>query len=216
MNHQLSTNSPVTQLLTIVSDLLTASLLFFVCSIPVITIGPSITALYAVMLKMEIGECGGIASTFFKSFRENFKQSFLLSVVLLLVVAFLAIDIYFFSTGILKTPTLLQLIVLVVLLIPACAAGYVFPMVARFEVKTGRALLNALIITMTHLPHSMVMLLINMLPVIILFLSPTFFYQSLILWPVFGFGLQAKMNSKILHRIFKELFPSKHEETTQI
>lgn len=213
MDNQISTQSPVTQLLTNISDILTASLLFFVCSIPIITIGPSITALYAVMLKMENGEYDGIVSSFFKSFRENFKQSLLLSVALLLTTAFLAIDIYFFSAGILNAPVLFQLIVLAVLLIPVSAVGYVFPMVARFEVKTGRTLLNALIITVTHIPHSVAMLLVNMLPVIILILSPTVFYQSLILWPFFGFGLQAKINAKILHRIFKKLFPQKQEET---
>lgn len=211
MDNQRSTQSPVTQLLTIISDILIASVLFCVCSIPIVTIGPSITALYAVMLKMENGEHDGVASSFFKSFRENFKQSLLLSVVLLLVIAFLAVDIYFFLAGILNAPMLLQLIVLVALLIPVCAVEYVFPMIARFEVKTGRTLVNALIITATHIPHSIAMLLINMLPLIILALSPTAFVRTLILWPFFGFGLQAKINSKILHRIFKKLFPQEQE-----
>lgn len=213
MDNQRSTQSPVTQLLTMISDILIASVLFCVCSIPIVTIGPSITALYAVMLKMENGEHDGVASSFFKSFRENFKQSLLLSVVLLLVIAFLAVDIYFFLAGILNAPMLLQLIVLVALLIPVCAVGYVFPMIARFEVKTGRTMVNALIITVTHIPHSVAMLLVNMLPLIILILSPTLFSQTLILWPFFGFGLQAKMNAKILHPIFQKLFPKEQEET---
>ena len=50
MDNQRSTQSPVTQLLTMISDILIASVLFCVCSIPIVTIGPSITALYAVML----------------------------------------------------------------------------------------------------------------------------------------------------------------------
>lgn len=213
MDNQSSSQNPVTQLLTTVSDIFVASVLFFACCIPIVTIGPSATALYAVMLKMENGEHDGVVSSFFKSFRENFKQALLLSVVLLLVVAFLAVDIYFFLAGILNTPVLLQLIVLIALLIPVCAIGYVFPMIARFEVKTGRTLINALIITVTHIPHSVAMLFLNMLPLIILVLSPTVFVRTLILWPFFGFGIQAKINSKILHRIFKKLFPREQEES---
>lgn len=213
MDNQSSSQNPVTQLLTTVSDIFVASVLFFACCIPIVTIGPSATALYAVMLKMENGENDGVVSSFFKSFRENFKQALLISVILLLVVAFLAVDIYFFLSGILNAPMLLQLIIWVALLIPVCAIGYVFPMIARFEVKTRRTLVNALIITVTHIPHSIAMLLVNMLPLIILILSPTLFSQTLILWPFFGFGLQAKMNAKILHPIFQKLFPKEQEET---
>ena len=59
--------------LGVVWDLIVLNLLFLVCCIPVVTIGPAITALHYVTTKMA-GEKDGTpgGGNFFKSFRANF------------------------------------------------------------------------------------------------------------------------------------------------
>ena len=56
-------------------DIVIANLLFILCCIPVITIGPSLTALYHCMMRTVKGNNNGTTKTFFRAFKENFKQS---------------------------------------------------------------------------------------------------------------------------------------------
>lgn len=56
-------------------DIMVLSLLWFVTSLPVITIGASSTALYETIHKSFIEERGYLCSTYFQSFRRNWKQA---------------------------------------------------------------------------------------------------------------------------------------------
>ena len=67
-----------------VGDLLLVNLLFVVCSLPVVTIGASATAMYYVLGRIRRQE-GTVTKDFFRSFRENFRQATLYWGALLLV-----------------------------------------------------------------------------------------------------------------------------------
>ena len=54
----------IVRILTKIFDLILLNILFIVCSLPVITIGASITALYTVLLKMTENEEGYILRGF--------------------------------------------------------------------------------------------------------------------------------------------------------
>ena len=58
-----------------VADLMILNILCIICCIPIITIGASVTAMYYVTLKMTRNEESYIVRSFFKSFKENFKQA---------------------------------------------------------------------------------------------------------------------------------------------
>lgn len=76
-------DSPMMRALGVVWDLIVLNLLFLVCCIPVVTIGPAITALHYVTTKMA-GEKDGtpVVGNFFKSFRANFRQGVLMGILL--------------------------------------------------------------------------------------------------------------------------------------
>ena len=56
-------------------DVLVINFLWIICSIPIVTIGSSTTAMYYVTLKLARDEDGYTIQSFFKSFKENFKQA---------------------------------------------------------------------------------------------------------------------------------------------
>ena len=57
-----------------IADLFILNILRIFCSIPIITIGATTTALYSVNLKLVNNEEGSLIKLFFKSFKENFKK----------------------------------------------------------------------------------------------------------------------------------------------
>ena len=70
------------------------NLLWFVCSLPVVTIGAATTALYYTSLKVIRGEESSLTQQFFHSFRENFKQATVLWLIMAGIGLFLAGDGY--------------------------------------------------------------------------------------------------------------------------
>ena len=65
----------VIRFLNKVADLVVLNLLFVLCSLPIITIGASMTAMIAVSLRsVEYGD-GYVVKSFFHSFKESFKQA---------------------------------------------------------------------------------------------------------------------------------------------
>ena len=77
-------------------DVLIVNLLWIVCSIPIVTIGASTTAMYYVTLRLARDDDGYTFRSFFKSFRENFKQATAIWLIFLTVGLLLACDVYYF------------------------------------------------------------------------------------------------------------------------
>ena len=132
------------------------NLLWFVFSIPLITIGASTTALYYVSLKIVREEEHNITGMFIRSFKENFKQSTVLWLILLAVGIVLGGDYYILlhlrsiSTG---TPavfwTLLLALLIAATIVYVIILMYVFPLIASV-VNTNFAMIKNSFFIGTH------------------------------------------------------------------
>ena len=85
MRSLFDTDGLLMRVLTKIADTVWLNILFLICSIPIFTIGASITALYYVSFKTIKDEEGYITKDFFRSFKENFKQSTIIWIVLLVL-----------------------------------------------------------------------------------------------------------------------------------
>ena len=65
-----------------VADLCILNIICLVCCIPIVTAGASITAMYYVTLKMVRNEEAYIVRSFFKSFKDNFKQATIINLIM--------------------------------------------------------------------------------------------------------------------------------------
>ena len=65
-----------------VADLIMLNVVFLICCLPIVTIGASLTALHYVTLKMARNEESYIIRSFFKSFKQNFKQATVINLII--------------------------------------------------------------------------------------------------------------------------------------
>ena len=79
-----SYESRFSQLLMKLSCSCLLNILWFICSLPIFTIGASTTALYYACLKVIRDEESHAWELFFRSFKENFKQATQLWLILLI------------------------------------------------------------------------------------------------------------------------------------
>lgn len=155
-----SYDSPFSRFLYFVADIVTLHFLWILYSLPIITIGASTTALYySCMKRIRTGE-GYVTQNFRKSFRQNFKQSTILWIVLVLVGLVFSIDIRF-SMALDNTMGRVMLVSCSVFLIPfVLLALYIFPVQAKFENNIFNNVKNALLMSIRHFFCSLLLLVI--------------------------------------------------------
>jgi uncharacterized membrane protein YesL len=153
MRSLLNPESPAMRFLTKIGYTIILNLLWFLCSLPLFTIGASTTALYAVMQKLVRNEESGIASAFFTAFRQNFKQATKIWLVLLAALFFLGFDGYILLH--LRNLNAFWTILTAVWFVLAAACVivllYVFPLTARFNNTTFAMIRNSLMTGMHFL-----------------------------------------------------------------
>lgn len=185
-------------------DIILANLLFIACSLPVITIGPSFTALYHCMLRTVKGNRAGTVKTFLKAFRENFVQSLVVWLGILVTIIILSLNIRFLQ----HMPAAAFGIVLLYLSYGMCVLAaifflYIFPVIAAFRGTIRNHFRNAILFAFMHFPSTVLIALISLLPMFMtvqdLQLAPLYVFC----WASFGFGLTAYINSTMFYRMFR-------------
>ena len=121
-----------------VIDCVWVSILWFVCSLPIFTIGASTTALYYTANKCLRNDRGYTTSEFFGAFKSNFKQATIVWLIMLLVYAILGFDYYvmkqFADAG--EKIGQLYIVFFVFGVIVSMWWFYIFPYMARFSNTT--------------------------------------------------------------------------------
>lgn len=201
-------DSPLMRFLTKIADLMVLNILFCITSIPLITIGASWTALYSVTLKMVRDEEGSVSRSYFRSFRQNFRQATLLWLGVLVVLALLVLDIRVLNGMAGGTaPGLLRVGVEILALLGIMVLRYLFPSLARFEASLADTLKNACMMALAHLPKTALMTAAAVGAVWITLINNTTIAVGLMVWPLIGFSLMAFGNSGILRKIFDNYVP---------
>lgn len=201
-------DSPLMRFLTKIADLMVLNILFCITSIPLITIGASWTALYSVTLKMVRDEEGSVSRSYFRSFRQNFRQATLLWLGVLVVLALLVLDIRVLNGMAEGTaPGLLRVGVEILALLGIMVLQYLFPPLARFEASLADTLKNACMMALAHLPKTALMTAAAVGAVWITLINNTTIAVGLMVWPLIGFALMAFGNSGILRKIFDSYVP---------
>src|SRR5690606_11781225 len=95
MNRFISLESPFIQFLSRIIDLVILNFLFILFSLPIFTIGSSISALYTVSLKLIQNKDPYIFKEFITAFKRNFKEATIIWIIMLVSGILLILDIKF-------------------------------------------------------------------------------------------------------------------------
>lgn len=123
----------VTRFLGKVADFMFLNLLWIVCSIPIITIGASTTAMYSVMLKLVKNEEGYIVKGFLKAFKENFRQSTLMWLLYLVFGIVIVVDFMLLRMMSPSIRTVMQVFLIFMTILLISMGIYGFALQARYE-----------------------------------------------------------------------------------
>jgi len=218
-------NSPLMQALSRLADMVFLSFIWFVCCLPVITIGPSTAAMCFVAMKLARKEDIRVIQTFFKSFKVNFKQGIILTLIFLIVGAILVLDLIYIANPELGNGagiSLLQGGFMAMSIWALCIMFYTFPLQAQFYNPIRITLKNAAVLAIQKLWNTIVVFFLNLLPVILIWgsikmtNSLELFVRTAPIWVLVAPGVLAVLCGKRFVKIFDPyLNPKEEKEETE-
>ena len=195
-------NSPWVQRFAMLTNLVCLNILWLVCCIPVITAGAATSALYHTVFLYHNKEDDAVLRPFFRAFRTNFKQSTLLFLPLLAALVLVVFDlVYLASYG--KGTAVLFLLILVILLLMGMLI-HLFPLIARFDMNAKALLRTAFSLTALHLPGTLTVIALLVLPVVLLLFFPDWFLRFGAAWAGVWFSAIAYFFGKFLLKIWNK------------
>ena len=203
-----STENPVWRAMDRMGDLMILNVLFIFFSLPIFTIGASLTALYTMTFKLLDETEGNLFKNFVKAFKNNFKQATVIWLVALAAGLFLAYDasLSYVSTSIVAK--ILMGVVILVAIVYAMWFSWVFPVQAKFDNPVKVNMKNAALMMVIHMfPTTLLITVLNVVPLLLLWFQTSLFFWMLPFVVLLMFAFIAYNNSKQLKKAFADYIP---------
>ena len=204
MDRLFRADSPIMIALSKAADWVVLNIFTVLLSIPIITLGAAVTALYDAMGRLQRDE-GGIYKAYFRAFRSNFKKATLQWLALLLIGGLLFLCLFFYMGVDWSTGRILLLVSAVLLFLWSACTAWVFPLQSRFENSVRNTLYNAVLCSIAYLPRTILMVIFNAVPWALLLLFPAVFFRTAIFFLLIWFSLAAHFNLQLLKKPFRHL-----------
>lgn len=198
------------------ADLCILNVLCILCCIPVVTAGASITAMFYVTMKMVRNEEAYIARSFFKSFKENFRQATVINIIMLVIAGVLYVDFKVVKSMPGTASTVFQYLFLIFAILYVMLFTYIYPVLAKFYNSIKNTFRNAILMSVRHLPYTVLMILVSICPVLVFYIQSARAQSMLLLLLIMvGFALVAYINSFFFVKIFDRYIIQEPEEKSE-
>lgn len=203
-----SPEGKLARILNRIGDLILLNILTLVCSLPVVTAGAAISALYHNTLLMVRNEEGRIAAGYFKSFRNNLKNATIiwllgggLAVLLLVEIKLLDFVQYAFIPQ-------YKIVLFVLFLLVMMFTEFVLIVQSRFENTLKNTIKNGILFCILQFGGSILVFIIMLFPFALLFFS----WRALSLIVLLGVSGPAFITSYYFRHLFDKYVASSEEE----
>ena len=206
-------DSPIMVALSRLADMFFLSVMWLVCCLPIITIGPSTAAMYYVALKWARKEDVKISSAFFDAFKKNFKQGVALNLIFIVVGTVLVLDYFIMSAQQSTYGTISSICFFVMGVWLLAIMFYAYPLQAQFYNTVRQTLINAAQLAVMKFPVTIAVFVINLLPLIVGFISLPLLISTIPLWLLLAPGASACVNAKMFARMFDKFIKEAIDKT---
>lgn len=200
-----SFDSPIMEKLGFVGDIIILNIIFLVSCLPLVTIGAAIASLYSVTMKMARGESAPVFQTYCCAFKQNFKDGSISGIVLFIFLALIWVDFHLIAQLSNGPKTILGIVLGLLLGLFFLVTAYIFPLIAKMKNNIKENFKNALFMSISHFPLTVLLVGLNLGMIILMMFSPRMFTIMLLIFVFFGFAFFSFVKAKIYSKIFKKL-----------
>lgn len=202
-----SSNNLLGRFLNLVGDLVILNIMWIIFSLPIFTIGASTTALfYSLMVRIRRDE-GYVHTNFTKSFKENFKQSSIIWIIMLAIGCLLLFDYrigaYLNSMGSTIIGSTFVIVSILLFIVYLLILTYIFPVQAKFENAIKDNIKNAFLMSIAHFGYTILILIITASFILLSLVSKAFIGIEIFV----GMSFYAYLTSNIFIMVFRKHLP---------
>lgn len=168
-------NSRFYAIMEAVSFFFILNILWMVMCLPIITIFPATAAMFGVIRQYVIKKDSAVFRPFFRFFKENFKQSFILGILVSIFVYILYIDFMLIDTLGKVMQNLLLGSLLLIVSIGLLTSIYIFPMMVHYKLTLWRVVKNSFFFGIKYFPSTLLSIILLVLMLVFLNYFPVTF-----------------------------------------
>ena len=196
-------DTPAAVFLRLMADLMIVNIITVICSFGVITMGASLSAMYAVLFQRERDD-GTVAviSTYFKAFARNFLKATLLELIVALVLVIAAGDFWYAANMEPPIRTLFAGVGTIVGLLALILFILAFPQQSIYRNSLFNYLKNSLVLAMCAPGQTLLALAAWIVPWYFALTEIEVLTSFGVIYMVFGLSLPAWCTVKLLKKVF--------------
>ena len=149
------------EILNKLGEIILLNIVFLLCCVPIVTIGPALTSFYYAMIKSVRRERGGPIREFMNSMKRTFARGVLLTLGIAVWMALLHLGIQMARAGAEDTVTFPMVLYGVLIAVSICVLIYVFPVFSRFEMKMLQIIKLSFVMSIRFLPVTAAVALVS-------------------------------------------------------
>lgn len=192
--------------------LIIVNILFLISSIPIFTIGASLTALYRVTFEIHMGNDPFVIRDYFRYFKENFKQATLVFIPSLIIGLIWIGNIYIIYHNLDESWRWIQYPIIVLLVALVAVSIYIYPMIALYEQKTTKMIKDSLLLSIGNFPVTFFIVATYVGKYLLYDLIPFMGIVMLSLYFFIGFAFDSWFFGFFINRAFKIEKPKEDRE----
>ena len=158
-----------------------------------------------------------VVKGFFHSFKQNLKQGIVIQIIMLLLGIVLAFDLYFcrMMSGQGAVYRIFSYIFVAALFVYTMLFLWIYPVLAKFFNTTKNLFRNSILMSIRHLPYTILMMVITAAPVLLgIFVAQAFPFMILF-YIMLGFATVAYINSRFFVKLFDNYIPEDAGKDTE-
>lgn len=180
-------------------DMVKLNFLWLICSLPIVTVGVSTIAAYTVTLKMIDDKEGYVAKSFFKAFKDNFKQGMAVGIITLVCMYVLFLDfqlanssVAIFVVGIISAYLFLMVLI------------YTYPLLARYDNRLLQTMKNSWLISTRFFGKTFMLLFVIAIEVVVFLFNSITLIVGVLIGPACIFYTVSGVAMHFFRQIEKE------------
>ncbi|MDL2300582.1 DUF624 domain-containing protein [Clostridiaceae bacterium OttesenSCG-928-D20] len=197
--------------MSLVADLIIWNLLFIVCSLPIITIGASYTALYTMVDKL-MRKKDYNTLDFFKEFKLNFKKATIVWLITLLFLVVFIINYWLIYNLEFKYNWVILIGFIILAVVFLITISWSFPLLSQFENSLKNTITNSFLFGIGRFPQSIIMVLTHILPIYMFIAQIYWFYQLSFVLLAIWYSINCMICFAMTDKAFKPYRPAVTDE----
>lgn len=182
-----------------VADLMILNVLTLICSLPIITIGASFTAMHYVLTKWDDDK--SIARDYFSAWKNNFRQATIMWVIYLIAFGIILFDFYLMKEFLLGTNAVYTYVMIAIAIILAFALTWTFILQSRYENTILQTIRNSIILGVTQLKYTVGIVALYILPFVIVYFIP----HAIPVFFLLGIATAGFFQRKLYRKVFDKI-----------